>query len=75
MHYKILHFLLETSSSPTNAAYELPDHIEPLVVKKQRDAFDWQGYLMEGIEIPSFSDTTSEEVMCKLWMCVMQHVT
>ena len=58
----MLHFLLETSCSPTNASYDLPDHVEPLVVKRQMDGFNWAAYLNEGIEIPSFSDSTSEEV-------------
>lgn len=58
----MLHFLLESSVSPTNADYCLPDHLEPLVERQQRDNFDWKAYLMEGIEIPSFYDSTSEEV-------------
>ncbi len=58
----MLHFLLETSCSPTNVSYKLPDHVEPLVVKRQMDSFNWAAYLNEGIEIPSFSDSTSEEV-------------
>ena len=58
----VLLFLLESAVSPTNASYQLPEQVDPPIVKQQQDSFDWAAYLMEGVEIPSFYDTSSEEV-------------
>ena len=59
-HYAILLFLLDTSQSPTHASYTPPLSVPLPSPAYGGDDFDWLAYLMEGIELPTYSDTDSE---------------
>lgn len=56
----MLLFLLNVSHSPTNSAYTPHPTIAPPIRTRGGDDFDWLAYLMEGIELPTYSDTDSD---------------